>query len=276
MDQAEEKKEEESSQNRTQSPRKTEPAQKKDLQRSRSDHGVGATTTTNKPNPDTPNVISYRGVRSLKHKSDKAYHEGLRKSNSMHDLTDGIEKPTFAKLRVRSRSKDNLYGASYAVTGSANRRQRFSSSGSDDLDQDPFLPASEKSKNFDLSPKMTHDAYQKLANIPTLKPLENYEPGEKVKKGVETSPRRAETPKRTGSYSRSISLDRFSGFRAAMSETSPVRGGKERPASVANGSVSNGGKVKEKLKKRAGREKKNVSSYNETDELKVRITAFRL
>ncbi|GAB1600062.1 golgin subfamily A member 4-like isoform X1 [Argonauta hians] len=56
----------------------------------------------------SPNT--YRGVRSLKHKNDKHYNEGLRKSNSLHDLsTNGEITPSnLESSKFLSRSGDNL------------------------------------------------------------------------------------------------------------------------------------------------------------------------
>ena len=45
-----------------------------------------------KRTPDTP-AIHYRGIRSLKHKHDKNYAEGLRKSSSIHDLPSATNAP---------------------------------------------------------------------------------------------------------------------------------------------------------------------------------------
>eukprot|EP00106_Octopus_bimaculoides_P013154 XP_014780596.1 PREDICTED: cytadherence high molecular weight protein 2-like [Octopus bimaculoides] len=56
----------------------------------------------------TPNT--YRGVRSLKHKNDKHYNEGLRKSNSLHDLSLSTEitPSNLEASKFLSRSGDNL------------------------------------------------------------------------------------------------------------------------------------------------------------------------
>ena len=65
------------------------------LVRSRSERGVSSTgrkkansaaaAAAAAVSPDTP-VIHYRGIRSLKHKHDKHYLEGLKKSSSIHDI----------------------------------------------------------------------------------------------------------------------------------------------------------------------------------------------
>lgn len=53
---------------------------------------------------------TYRGVRSLKHKNDKHYTEGLRKSNSLHDLSSNGKIPcsNLESSKYLSRSGDNL------------------------------------------------------------------------------------------------------------------------------------------------------------------------
>ncbi|XP_022319320.2 uncharacterized protein LOC111122066 isoform X4 [Crassostrea virginica] len=55
---------------------------------------------------------TYRGVRNMKHKTDKHYQEGLRKSSSLHDLSSAeIEKDMtrdLAETRFLSRSGDRL------------------------------------------------------------------------------------------------------------------------------------------------------------------------
>ena len=53
--------------------------------------------------------LTYRGVRSMKHKGDKHYQEGLRKSSSLHDLsTDDKEISNLENSRFLSRSGDRL------------------------------------------------------------------------------------------------------------------------------------------------------------------------
>ena len=53
--------------------------------------------------------LTYRGVRSMKHKGDKHYQEGLRKSSSLHDLsTDDKEISSLESSRFLSRSGDRL------------------------------------------------------------------------------------------------------------------------------------------------------------------------
>ncbi|KAK3586036.1 hypothetical protein CHS0354_033163 [Potamilus streckersoni] len=52
---------------------------------------------------------TYRGVRSMKHKTDKHYQEGLRKSSSLHDLTsENKELSDLASSRFLSQSGDGL------------------------------------------------------------------------------------------------------------------------------------------------------------------------
>lgn len=55
---------------------------------------------------------TYRGVRNMKHKTDKHYQEGLRKSSSLHDLSSAeMEKDVTRDLgetRFLSRSGDRL------------------------------------------------------------------------------------------------------------------------------------------------------------------------
>ncbi|XP_062614667.1 uncharacterized protein LOC134276428 isoform X3 [Saccostrea cucullata] len=55
---------------------------------------------------------TYRGVRNMKHKTDKHYQEGLRKSSSLHDLSSAeMEKDAprdLAETRYLSRSGDRL------------------------------------------------------------------------------------------------------------------------------------------------------------------------
>ena len=53
--------------------------------------------------------LTYRGVRSMKHKGDKHYQEGLRKSSSLHDLsTEEKEMGSLENSRFLSRSGDRL------------------------------------------------------------------------------------------------------------------------------------------------------------------------
>ena len=53
--------------------------------------------------------LTYRGVRSMKHKGDKHYQDGLRKSSSLHDLsTDEKEMGSLENSRFLSHSGDRL------------------------------------------------------------------------------------------------------------------------------------------------------------------------
>ena len=56
--------------------------------------------------------LTYRGVRSMKHKGDKHYQEGLRKSSSLHDLsTEEKEMGSLENSRFLSHSGDRLDSA---------------------------------------------------------------------------------------------------------------------------------------------------------------------
>lgn len=58
---------------------------------------------------------TYRGVRNMKHKTDKQYQEGLRKSSSLHDLSaeqrDSNEDLTSSKFLSQSGDRLNYDGA---------------------------------------------------------------------------------------------------------------------------------------------------------------------
>ncbi|XP_061181888.1 uncharacterized protein LOC133190336 isoform X6 [Saccostrea echinata] len=71
---------------------------------------------------------TYRGVRNMKHKTDKHYQEGLRKSSSLHDLSSAeMEKDVprdLAETRYLSRSGDRLDSmAKSSELQAANRTQ---------------------------------------------------------------------------------------------------------------------------------------------------------
>ncbi|XP_041364638.1 golgin subfamily A member 4-like isoform X2 [Gigantopelta aegis] len=59
---------------------------------------------------DIPSFSTFRGVRSLKHKYDKNYQDGLRKSSSLHDLSSEDKElaGNFASSRFLSCSGDRL------------------------------------------------------------------------------------------------------------------------------------------------------------------------
>ncbi|XP_059163894.1 uncharacterized protein LOC131946906 isoform X2 [Physella acuta] len=59
---------------------------------------------------DTPAFATFRGVRSLKHRYDTTYHDGMRKSSSLHDLSseDQEMRETLESSRYLSRSGDRL------------------------------------------------------------------------------------------------------------------------------------------------------------------------
>ncbi|XP_064618303.1 uncharacterized protein LOC135482313 isoform X3 [Liolophura sinensis] len=76
-------------------------------------HGPGS-IDKGKSRIDATPFTTHRGVRSLKHKNDKAYQEGLRKSNSMYDLTeDNDPEDKLVHSRFRSRSRDRLDDLTY-------------------------------------------------------------------------------------------------------------------------------------------------------------------
>ena len=61
-----------------------------------------------KVKPKEQSFSTYRGVRSLKHKGDKHYQEGLRKSSSLHDLSSDDVGLDLASSRYLSKSGDRI------------------------------------------------------------------------------------------------------------------------------------------------------------------------
>jgi hypothetical protein len=59
-----------------------------------------------KVKPKEQSFSAYRGVRSLKHKGDKHYQDGLRKSSSLHDLSSDDVGLDLASSRYLSKSGD--------------------------------------------------------------------------------------------------------------------------------------------------------------------------
>ena len=61
-----------------------------------------------KVKPKEQSFSTYRGVRSLKHKGDKHYQDGLRKSSSLHDLSSDDVGLDLASSRYLSKSGDRI------------------------------------------------------------------------------------------------------------------------------------------------------------------------
>ncbi|KAL8592381.1 hypothetical protein ACOMHN_044317 [Nucella lapillus] len=83
--------------------------------------GESSSTTPTGDHADLPTPHStFKGVRSLKHKSDKDHQEGLRKSSSLHDLTseEKVTATVLASSRFLSSSGDQLD----ALDGDVERR----------------------------------------------------------------------------------------------------------------------------------------------------------
>ncbi|XP_056020280.1 uncharacterized protein LOC125668582 isoform X6 [Ostrea edulis] len=81
-----------------------------------------------KVKPKEQQFSTYRGVRNMKHKTDKHYQEGLRKSSSLHDLSSAeMDKEVtrdLAETRYLSRSGDRLDSmAKSSELQAANRTQ---------------------------------------------------------------------------------------------------------------------------------------------------------
>ncbi|CAL1542227.1 unnamed protein product [Lymnaea stagnalis] len=76
-----------------------------------------------KSRADASSYATFRGVRSLKHKYDSSYQEGLRKSSSLHDLSseDQEMRETLESSRYLSRSGDRLDSLSRDNTFSLSR-----------------------------------------------------------------------------------------------------------------------------------------------------------
>ncbi|KAH9488364.1 hypothetical protein Btru_063331 [Bulinus truncatus] len=72
--------------------------------------GSGEGKSNSKICTDVPAYATFKGVRSLKHKYDTSYQEGLRKSSSLHDLSSENQemKETLESSRYLSRSGDRL------------------------------------------------------------------------------------------------------------------------------------------------------------------------
>jgi hypothetical protein len=149
-----------------------------------------------------PVPLTYRGVRSLKHKHDKSFHGiPLRKSNSMHDLSSdpvGRNDMDFhlAFTRPRSRSKESLFetfprrrlpvslsfDAAGFVAGSNNMNNMTDQRLYSHYLQDEFDPPPRRPKYLleylltpqPEKPKPKNSRYLRLAGIPTNRPIENY------------------------------------------------------------------------------------------------------
>ena len=107
--------------------------------------------------PDTPG-IHYRGIRSLKHKHDKNYAEGLRKSSSIHDIPSAssnspdVTTPTARQPRL---------------TPTRAQRRRTVSADVTLLDQSFDLTHVTTLSTANFSSDLSHFSSPLLANTPT-------------------------------------------------------------------------------------------------------------
>jgi hypothetical protein len=146
------------------------------LKRTKSDHGLNDITGA----AAQPMPISYRGVRSLKHKHDDRYHEGLRKSNSCHDLpntsssqddlTDKFLSKDWYKtspngLGSTSFSPQNTPGVSISKIG----RARSFSSPSSNYESEKPQTLFHALLDEQLNPKPQSSYYSKIAGVPKSK-----------------------------------------------------------------------------------------------------------
>lgn len=176
--------------------------------------------------------VTYRSVRSMKHK-DRAYQEGMRKSNSMHDLSrSDMEHAAPEESLYRSRSRENLYG-SFPKRRSVSAN--FSTDDCPDLSRgsqysEPSSPSStSKPKTLfetlqeslhnpepDPKPKPKNSKYMRLASIPNTKTIENY-----VGSSPSTSP--VPSPRRSKSLDRPTERRRESSPSPVATNRNPYR-----------------------------------------------------
>ena len=182
-----------------------------------SKHGANKETSRNQPHHESE-PLTYRGVRSMKRRAGNknANADGLRKSNSMHDLSsssDGQDvscDTMFAKSRYLSRSKDNLVDSSDSYDRSHFRRKSADNSllgSKEELDggskpprtlfETLINPEPVKPKH----PPTKHDRYMRLASIPQTKPIEEYVCKDERSSGVGThAPSQAERSPGAGTH----------------------------------------------------------------------------
>ncbi|XP_064639254.1 protein outspread-like isoform X2 [Lineus longissimus] len=151
------------------------------LKHSKSDHGLNDVTAG--AMHLTP-PVSYRGVRSLKHKHDDRYHDGLRKSNSLHDLPTCSTSNSQDDLTDKFLSKD-WYKASPNGLGSSSlspqntytgvsknkvvRARSFSSPSSSQYEPEKPRTLFHTLLDEQLNPKPQSSYYAKLAGVPKSK-----------------------------------------------------------------------------------------------------------
>ena len=150
---------------------------------------------------------TYRSVRSMKHR-DRAYQEGMRKSNSMHDLSRPPADPPPATGSggvgaglYRSRSRDALY-ASPSVSDPLSNH---SAPASPNHKPKTFFESLHESLLNPPEPPTKNSRYLRMASIPSTRTIEDYvgtstdpHDGEPL----EPSPRRAKSLERPPSVRR--------------------------------------------------------------------------
>ncbi len=157
------------------------------LARALSSEGLADAGSSQPVRETTP--ITYRGVRSLKHKNDKSYQEGLRKSNSMQDLASADKDDTVQHDNLyRSRSRENLYDSFPRRRPVSERLNSDFANNTDPHDPEQHIssdPAARPKTLFESlresllnpeppKPKPKNSRYLRLAGIPQTRPIENY------------------------------------------------------------------------------------------------------
>ncbi|KAK2160602.1 hypothetical protein LSH36_129g01075 [Paralvinella palmiformis] len=135
-----------------------------------------------------PQPLTYRGVRSLKHRHDKSYTEGLRKSSSLHDLTSSpaeVSENTapLSETRSRSHSRDSLSGGDASeqwVSSQSHVVPRALSKSCSDLTD---MGSGQPKTFFEFllnepppKPLSRNSRYMRMAGIPQTRPIEEYQP----------------------------------------------------------------------------------------------------
>ena len=134
-----------------------------------------------------PQPLTYRGVRSLKHRHDKSYNDGLRKTTSLHDLpvSPGDVSDDTGQLddsRGKSLSRESLASSSGSAQWVSSSNIRGLSKSCSDL-TDANAAANKPKTFFEFlvnepppKPPTRSSRYMRLAGIPQIRPIDNYTP----------------------------------------------------------------------------------------------------
>ena len=174
-----------------------------------------------RPSSEQPQPLTYRGIRSLKHKHDKAYQDGLKKSSSLHNIGDSadsediqsgsaaasvtthrdrakrsqsLERPVSVRAHTSvGRSNNNPASTSVVMLNPTQQRVLPHNANHDSLDttdKPKTLFESLIAPPVPAKPVTRASRYRRLAGIPDSRSIEDYHPEDNLSGDEEVPTRR--------------------------------------------------------------------------------------